>query len=334
MSPTKRSPAARFLLLATAAAVVVPAVFVATASAQLVLGTADRDEPLFLVDLRTIRQSDTFPVPVNVADSYPLPGTESLSIWAMTADDANERLLYLDVGPRFPGADPSSNLYAYDYSSGASTFLGQIVSRETGSGISMQGLAYTSSGELYGVHNVGGVPGHGLYRLDLDNRIGTGLNATILADGEVLSRDLPGGESAWDFGTLDYDPVTGKIYVINDDADAPQGRGLYAYDLAGNALDFVVSSPEYRRLENDFDGLATGDGKAYWVTDEAGVVYVYDLVDGGDFEDFLSPITTESGLFAGAGYAPGLLAIIPEPTTAAAVGGLAGLLLLRRRGRS
>jgi hypothetical protein len=147
----------------------------------------------------------------------------------------------------------------------------------------------------------------------------------------LLYNTLPGGETAYEFESLDFDPVTNKIYGVNDDSDQ-QGRGIYSFDLTAGTLTKIVASPDYRRIENDFDGLATGGGLAFLTTDEPGFVYRYDLVaNNGQWIDFLSPVLTDSGLFGGAAYAAGL---IPEPTTATV--GLAAatmMLALRRRTR-
>ena len=296
------------------------------ASAQLVMGSDDRSEPLQLVDLRTIRPTDQYPAPTNIADSSPIPGTAGLNVWGLTGDDTNRRLLIADVGLAPGGSQVTSNIYAYDYDTQQLSFLGRPVINGTGQEISIQGLAATTDGRVFGVYNVGGTPGEGLYELDLDGAFGGGANRFIPTEARILARNLPGGESAYDFQNLDYDPVTDSLYTINSDNDAPGGRGLYSYDLTAGTLDFVVASPDYRRLETDFDGLATGDGKAYFTTDEPGFVYIYDLVNGGPYTDFLSPFT-QGGLFAGSGYAAGL---IPEPASLGLLG-LAGLALLRRR---
>jgi hypothetical protein len=276
------------------------------ASAQLVIGTADRTVPLRLVDLSTVRLDTSFPVPANVADSVELPNTEGLSVWAMTADEANTRLLFVDIGPLFPGADVTTNLYGYDYTARTPEFLGQIIA-PTGFGFTLQGLAATSDGTLYGVTPVNGTPGAGLYELQLDQAFGSGLNRVIPTQGVLLNRDLPGGEPLFDTSSLDYDARTDTLYVVNEDSDAPSGPGLYAYDLDAGSLDFVVARPDYRRIENDIDGLAAGNGRAYFVTDEPGFVYAYDLVNGGDYGDFLSPLVEDDQLFAGAAFAPGLM---------------------------
>lgn len=293
-----------------------------SAEAQLIIGNSERNEPSHLVNLNTIRPTNQYPVPVNIADSQPL--FTSFSITGMAADDANELVYFVDFG--------TSRLYRFTYNNTASPVLMGIVRRQNANNdpISLQSLAIdTTTGALYGTYNVGGTPGEGIYRLNYENPPIVGGLPAIFVEQVLAFNNLPGGETAWQVQNLDYDPVTNKIYGINDTGGV-NARGLYHFDLTGQSANLVVESPNYRRLENDFDGLATGDGKAYFVTDEPGFVYIYDLVNGGPFQDFLSPVLS-SGLFAGAAYAPGL---IPEPTilTTLAAAGLALLRTPRRRG--
>ncbi|MEM7807297.1 MAG: dockerin type I domain-containing protein [Planctomycetota bacterium] len=296
-------------LASTIASAGLTTLLAAPAEAQLVFADTDRQTPFTYIDLATLRETIQFPLPANVVDTEVLPGTTGFNVWAMTADEANNRLLFLDVSSLFPGADTTSNLYSYDYDTGAVTFQGRVA--VGGNDISVQGLALTDDGELYGIYNTGGVPGKGVYQIDLDNPTGSGFGTQFPSTLVVPTATQPGGDTAFSFGTLDYDPVTDKIYTVVDDNDAPQGAGIYEVDPVAGTFNFVVPSPDYRRLERDFDGLATGNGMAYLFTDEPGFVYAYDLVNGtgsiDDYTDFLSPIVEDSVLFAGSSFAPGLL---------------------------
>jgi hypothetical protein len=188
----------------------------------------------------------------------------------------------------------------------------------------MQGLAFdTTTGKMHGSHTVGGTPGEGFYELDLANPVVIGGVPRVNAD---LRFQIDAAAGEFNFANLDYDPVTNKVYGIDDDADG--GRALYHVDVANQQLNPIVATPTHRRFEDDLDGLATGGGKAYFVTDEPGFVYIYDLVNGGAFNDFLSPVQGDSGLFAGAAYAPGL---IPEPASLSLPATGAVLCLTRRR---
>jgi hypothetical protein len=295
------------------------------AQAQLVIGNGSRAEPTYVVNLGTMRLSTQFPIPVNVADSTSF--STGASIWAMTANDPARQLYFIDVGPLFAGADPTTNLYRSSYDAPAARQLvGTIRERNSGFDITMQGLAFdTSTGKLFGSHTIGGTPGEGFYELDIANPVNIGGVPRINAD---LRFQIDTTASEFNFANLDFDPVTGKMYGIDDDSE--NGRALYHVDIAGQALNRIVDTPTNRRLENDFDGLATGGGKAYFVTDEPGFVYIYDLVNGGPYVDFLSPVQGDSGLFGGAAFAPGL---IPEPANLSVLA-LGMLLSVKRRRRT
>jgi hypothetical protein len=300
------------------------------APGQLVIGTGDRTEPGYAVNLGTLRSTNQYPVTVNIADSTPLPfGT---SVWGLTANDPARELYFIDVSPLSVGADPTTNLFRMSYDSpGTRQLVGTIRHRTTGFDLTMQGLAFdTSMGRLYGSHTIGGTPGEGFYELDIANPVIIGGVPRINAD---LRFEIdPGTDGEFNFANLDYDPVTNKVYGIDDDADGAGGRALYHVDIANQQLNAVVSTPTHRRNESDFDGLATGGGKAFFVTDEPGFVYIYDLVNGGPYIDFLSPVQGENGLFAGAAFAPGL---IPEPGSSLLAGSAAAALGLScRRGRA
>jgi hypothetical protein len=316
----KRFPARLGRAAGAATAAIALAAFAQSAEAQLVLGTGDRDEPTYLVNLGTVRPSNQFPVPVNVADSQPL--FSGFSVTGMAANDPARQVYYLDFG--------TSRLYRFSYDNPATPELVGIVRQRNAASdeFGLQSLAFdTTTGRLFGTYNIGGTPGEGIYELNYQNPPIIGGAPAIFVDQVLSFNSLPGGEGEWDVRNLDYDPVTNRIYGIDDDNDGATGRGLYSFDINTDTAQFVVGSPRHRRVETDFDGLATGGGKAYWTTDEAGFVYVYDLVNGGAFTDFLSPVQTESGLFGGAAFAPGM---IPEPASLSLLA-VAAVGLVRRR---
>jgi hypothetical protein len=289
------------------------------AHAQLLVATADRNESLWSVDLGTIRPGN-FPVPANIATATPL--FSGFSVWAMTADDVKREYYFFEVA--------TSELFRVSYDAPSSPVsMGIVRRRSDNMPTTIQGLAVDSStGQFYAVNNVSGSsPGKGVLTIATNNPPIIGGRPALFVDSALPFNVLPGGDSAFDVRNLDYDPVTNKLYFINDDSDG-DGRGLYEVNLSAQSVLKRIASPTYRRVETDFDGLATGGGKAYWVTDEPGFVYVYDLVNGGGFTDFLSPITTESGLLGGAAYAAGM---IPEPGTLSVVGLALATLVSRRR---
>ena len=294
------------------------------AQAQLVVGTADRTEPGYVVNLGTLRSTNQYPVTVNVADSTPV--SFGASVWGMTVNDPARQIYFIDVSPLSVGADPTTNLYRMSYDAlGTRQLVGTIRHRTSGFDLTMQGLAFdTATGKLYGSHTIGGTPGEGFYELDIANPVIIGGVPRVNAD---LRFQIDAGTADdFNFANLDYDPVTNKVYGIDDDPTG--GRALYHVDIANQQLNAIVNTPTHRRLEDDFDGLAAGGGKAYFVTDEPGFVYIYDLVNGGQYNDFLSPVQGENGLFAGAAYAPGL---IPEPGSSSLAGAAAAVMCLSRR---
>jgi len=127
--------------------------------------------------------------------------------------------------------------------------------------------------------------------------------------------------SAFDFGGLDQDQTTGKLYGLTD-ANTP---GLYEFDLAGQTQTFRAPYPAG---ETDIDGLAVHNGLAYYVTDGPNTTqpnfYVFNVATGQQVRTLPSPFTG-SGVFSAATWA-----IVPEPCVLAA-GSLAFLGLLRRR---
>ena len=304
------------------------------ANAQVVLGNGSTSEPSYVTDLSTIRPGP-FPVPADVVDASELPLQSFFRpalIEGMAADEPGRRLFYFELGPRLPSQPSDGNLFSlgYDDAPASAQFLGRVREASSNLFLNLQGLAYdTTRSRLYGAYNVGGVPGEGIYELDLSAAVGTGVNRVVPARLVVPYASLPGGESAYGVTAIDYDPLTDSLYVYNNSLDAASGvqRGIYRADVTTGTLDFVVAAPDYRRIENDVEGLAAGDGVVYLTTDEPGFVYAYDVVNGGPYRDFLSPVQTE-GLFGGAAFAPGL---IPEPATLglALLGGAA--LLGRRR---
>lgn len=291
--------------IVASATIGVCAISASSAHAQLMMATDDINNGLYLTDLSTVRPTNQFPLPANIADwSRIFVGR---NIRGLAADDENRLLYWLDLNSPSGVGLPVPTLYRMNYDTLAPEFVGVVRNVSSGFEQGFMGLAFdTVTKKMYGTYNIGGTPGEGIFEIDYLNPVGT----TVFASPRLLYSTLPGGETAYDFESLDYDPVTQKLYGINDDGDQ-LGRGLYSFDLTGGSITKIVSSPDYRRIENDFDGLATGGGKAFFTTDEPGFVYVYDFATG-QFSDFLSPVLGDGGLFGGAAYTPGL---IPEPAT-------------------
>ncbi len=76
--------------------------------------------------------------------------------------------------------------------------------------------------------------------------------------------------STFDFGGIDVDATTNLLYGLSDSG----GLGLYEIDT--NAQTTTFRSP-YPAGETDIDGLAVHGGLAYYVIDQPGLFYVYDI---------------------------------------------------------
>lgn len=162
------------------------------------------------------------------------------------------------------------------------------------------------NGKLYGTRNIAT---EAVYSIDV---------TTLAATQEYVY------PSAFDFGGLDRDVSTGRLYGLTD-ANTP---GLYEFDLGGQTQTFKAPYPAG---ETDIDALAVHDGLAYYVTDGPNTTqpnfYVYNVATGTQVRTLPSPFTG-SGTFSAATY------IVPEPGTAGVVmlaAGLAGALGRRRR---
>ncbi len=134
--------------------------------------------------------------------------------------------------------------------------------------------------------------------------------------------------TAFDFGGLDHDVTTGKLYGLTDAAPTGNSPGLYEFDLVGQTQFFRAPYPAG---ETDIDGLAVHNGIAYYVTDGPNTTqanfYVFDIATGTQIGTLPSPFTG-SGTFSAATF-------VPEPTSLAlaAIGGACLWQLRSRRTR-
>jgi hypothetical protein len=107
--------------------------------------------------------------------------------------------------------------------------------------------------------------------------------------------------STFDFGGLDVDMTTGLLYGLSDTAPAGSERGLYEIDTAAMTTTFRAPYPAG---ETDIDGLAVYNGLAYYVIDQPGNFYIYDIASGMQVGTIPSPFTG-SEVFSAAAYVPG-----------------------------
>ncbi len=287
------------------------------ASAQLVtsitkptFGTNDPD--VFLTDVNT-GQSQFLLNPDGL-----IPATAP-GFGGLAADESNRRLFASTRN------GPQDDLYTLDYATLTPTRIGQV--NVNGTAISIDGLAYdTRNNQLWATKRLGiGGNAEGLYRVDQN----TGA-AELVLQYEAGTFDI-------EISAIDYDPVTGLIYLVDEDTGGGTGIWSFDPDNASAGLSFVV---DLAPGVTDVDGLGAGDGKLFLVSDglqgNGGLHYVYNLLTGEYEATLPTPYPGYSnsvlGLInpsAGGAYAPGL---IPTPGTGALLG-LAGIAAARRRRR-
>lgn len=226
--------------------------------------------------------------------------------WGMAADNVNN-ILYWNNGGSLHSATFASLLSGTPNISTVSLTF-------NGSATNFVGLGYNpTTGKLLGTRNIAT---ESVYEIDP----ATGV-ASI----------LHGHPTQFDFGGLDYDAGSNKLYGLSDTAPTGGVRGLYHIQDA-TTQNFI--SP-YPAGETDIDGLAVGGGRAYYITDGPNTtqanMYVFDIATGAQVGTLASPFTG-SGTFSAGAWAPAL--VVPEPGTLVAVtlGGLA--MLARRRKRN
>lgn len=307
----------------------------ATAAAAL-LGLSSAASAQFLTSITRPAALGPFPPNMNTVDVFltlgdgtdtfiynpeNLPSTAA-GFGGLAADEA---------GRRFFGTvrnGPDDDLYSVDYDTRTPTLIGEIA--VNGDPQTFEGLAYdTLRDTLYGTRRLGGSTGiEGLYTIDLATAA-----ATLVFEYEAGS----GTTSDFDISGIDYDPVTDRIYLA--DEDTTNGRNIYSFDPQNPSAGLLFVT-EFGPGITDVDGLGAGDGKLFLLADREdandGVHWQYDLATGlySPYADTPYPLGAPSSLgpvnpSGGGAYAPGLA--VPEPATAGlGVMGL-GLLLARRR---
>ena len=164
-----------------------------------------------------------------------------------TFDPTTNTVLFTSSGPYADG----SNFYSWSRETMTYTLLGPI---QTITGeLRIDGLAI-SNGTLYGDHGITDENGiAGLYEIDLNS-----LSATLVL---TFTNQAVSG--------IEADPVTGKIYGVDDGRQA-----LIEIGLDGTITETVA----YPAGQIDIDGLAIdSNNTAYLITDEPGFIYVYNF---------------------------------------------------------
>ncbi len=102
--------------------------------------------------------------------------------------------------------------------------------------------------------------------------------------------------STFDFGGIDVDATSNKLYGLSDTG----GLGLYEIDTDAQTTTFRAPYPAG---ETDIDGLAAHAGLAYYVTDQPGLFYIYNIATGTQVGTLPSPFTG-SAVFSAAAFVP------------------------------
>lgn len=314
----------------TAAAAAVVAAASATAHAQFITSIT---RPTF--SLGPTQVFNTNPLTgqnVEIFDprfSNPAIPASAPGFTGLAADEGGQRLFAITTnGTR-------SDLYSIDYATRTPTFLAALTRPASSTGIVLDGLAFdTRRGVLYGTRTLGGTgQNEGLYTID----ISTG--ATSLA-----FEYEPTTGSTFTIGGLDYDALTDRLYLSDDDDTG--GRNLYSMDPTSLASGLLLLTA-YPAGVTDIDGIGAGNGKLYLLSDSqdtpstaaiegnGGLHRVYNVLTGQWETPLVSPYpqrtTTNAALglidpTGGGAWAPG----IPTPGALALIAG-AGLLSSRRR---
>jgi hypothetical protein len=170
-----------------------------------------------------------------------------------------------------------------------------------GANMSVTGLAWVGTG-LVAYRNV---TDEGFYGIDPSTGVAT----------RLWTQTAGGFLTAWDFGGIDSDGTT--LYGLTDTVPAGGTRGLYTIDTTAQTLTLVVASAAYPGnpggTSTDIDGLAIGDGKAFFIVDQPGDIVIYNLASNTFESSITNPFVT-SELFSAGAWAPCLLG--PPPCEA------------------
>lgn len=219
-----------------------------------------------------ISNATIYHIDLGTSAATPLLSGSSATSWGM-AYDHDTNTLYWNNGSVLWSA-PFSMAGLTPTNLGTMTYLGNNVN--------FVGLAYRS-GKLLGTRNIAT---EAVYEIDPATRVAT------------LIYQYP---TTFDFGGLDVDMMSGKLYGLSDTAPTGQVRGLYEIDTGGMTTTFRAGYPG---SETDIDGLAAFNGQAYYVTDQPGLFYVYDIASGTLQYTIPSPFTGSATFSAGAYVTP------------------------------
>lgn len=251
------------------------AAFATGAQAQLVVGNDQSGTAtIFHVDVTN-----------GAATPIYASSTAEAKPWGM-AYDGSTNTLYWNNG---------STLYRSPFSLGGLTPVTVGTMMFNAATVNFVGLAFRN-GKLLGTRNIAT---EAVYEID---------PVTLLATSVYVY------PSTFDFGGLDVDATTAKLWGLTDTAPAGSQRGLYEIDTVAQTTTFFAIYPAG---ETDIDGLAVHNGKAYYVTDGPNSTqmnfYVFDVATGTQIGTIPSPLTG-SGTFSAGTWADGGATAV-EPST-------------------
>jgi len=218
-----------------------------------------------------IASATIYHIDLTTSFATPLLAGPAATAWGM-AYDHTTNTLYWNNG---------STLYSSPFSLGGLTPTNLGTMTYNAATVNFVGLAFRN-GKLLGTRNIAT---EAVYEIDPVSRVAT------------LVYQYP---SAFDFGGIDVDMTTALLFGISDTAPAGGVRGLYELDTSALTATFRAGYPAG---ETDIDGLAAYGGRAYYVTDQPGIFYVYDIAMGTQVGTIPSPFTG-SAIFSAAAYAP------------------------------
>lgn len=238
----------------------------------LVAGLVSSGAQAQLVVGSDISNATIFHIDLGTSAATPLLAGSSATAWGM-AYDHDTNTLYWNNG---------SVLWSSPFSMAGLTPTNRGTMTYLGNNVNFVGLAYRN-GKLLGTRNI---TTEAVYEIN---------PLTLVA---TLIYQYP---STFDFGGLDVDMVTGRLYGLSDTAPTGQVRGLYEIDTGAMTTTFRAGYPAG---ETDIDGLAAFNGTAYYVTDQPGLFYVYDIASGTQQATIPSPFTGSATFSAAAYVAP------------------------------
>ncbi len=244
---------------------------VASITAAVVLSTAAAHAQLVVGSDQTAPATIWhIDVATSAATALYTGGTDA-QCWGMAYDPATNNLFW----------NNGSTLYSSPFSMGGllPTLLGTMT--YNGNTVNFVGLGFRN-GKLLGTRNISV---EAVYEIDPISLVATQLYVY---------------PSTYDFGGVDVDAATTLLYGLND-ATGGGGRGLYEVDVG--AATVTLRAP-YPPGETDLDGLAVHNGTAYYVSDQPGTFYLYDVASGTQTGTLTSPFTA-SAVFSAAAYVPG-----------------------------